>query len=124
MDLSNRIRLARVDKGWNQVDLAKQLGVSRSAVGHWERGAGSTPSPRRLLRLAHLTGVNVQWLATGRGPMRPAGSAEAALPMVALSEEEELLLRHFRRITGRARQLLLESAECWAVQSQGARGAA
>lgn len=112
MRLSDRIRAARRMKGWSQSELAAELKVDRSAVGHWERGDGSAPSATRLFALARVTGVYVEWLANGSGPMLvtplPEGSDKAPR---ALSNEEEHLLSCFARISGRARLLLLELAE-------------
>src|SRR3546814_21137404 len=71
--LAERIRTARNRKGWKQAELAAMLEVDRSTVGHWERGEGSSPSPARLFALAGLTGVCIEWMATGTGPKVAAG---------------------------------------------------
>lgn len=112
MRLSDRIRAARRMKGWSQSKLAAELKVDRSAVGHWERGDGSAPSAARLFALSRITGVCVEWIANGTGPMLIAPLPEGAINAPrALSNEEEHLLSCFSRISGRARLLLLELAE-------------
>ena len=108
MRLSDRIRAARHRKGWKQADLAAMLEVDRSAVGHWERGEGSSPSLARLFALAGVTGVCVEWLATGTGPMVAAGDTSTA---VCLGVDESRLLRAYRQRSTRAKAALLELAE-------------
>jgi len=108
MRLSDRIRTARHLKGWKQADLAAMLEVDRSAVGHWERGEGSAPSLARLFALAGVTGVCVEWLATGTGPMVAAGDTSTA---VSLGADESRLLRAYRQRSTRAKAALLELAE-------------
>jgi len=64
--LGGRIARARTDAGIRtQMEFARQLGVTRSAVCEWERGK-SSPSTGNLSRIAQLTGKNFDWLATGR----------------------------------------------------------
>jgi phage repressor protein C with HTH and peptisase S24 domain len=47
--------------------LAKAAGVSDSAISSWL--GKSEPSRKALIGLADATGVRVEWLATGRGPI-------------------------------------------------------
>jgi transcriptional regulator with XRE-family HTH domain len=51
--------------------LARAIGVDRSLVGKWRRGA--TPQPRALVRLADATGTSVEALSRIAG-YRSAGS--------------------------------------------------
>lgn len=108
MRLSDRIRTARNRKGWKQAELAAMLEVERSTVGHWERGEGSSPSPARLFALAGLTGVCIEWLATGTGPMVAVGDMGVTL---RLSADESRLLRAYRLRSARAKAALLELVE-------------
>jgi transcriptional regulator with XRE-family HTH domain len=64
--LGGRIATARTDAGIRtQMEFARQLGVTRSAVSEWERGK-SSPSTGNLGRIAQLTEKSFDWLATGR----------------------------------------------------------
>jgi transcriptional regulator with XRE-family HTH domain len=56
-----RLRGARVRRGWNQEDLAKELNVSKGSVGNWESGA-NIPTPAGLKRLADTLGVSIDFL--------------------------------------------------------------
>lgn len=68
-DLTTRIRQARRRVGYSQSELAAQVGVNRSAVAQWERHGGSTPTSANLSKIAIITSVHYEWLATGRGQM-------------------------------------------------------
>jgi transcriptional regulator with XRE-family HTH domain len=75
-DLTTRIRQARRRVAYSQTDLAGQVGVNRSAVAQWERPGGSTPTSSNLSKIAVITSVHYEWLATGRGQMCVAATAE------------------------------------------------
>lgn len=47
-----------------------RCGVSAGALHHY-LNIGSEPSLSRLVAIANAAGVNLLWLATGEGPMRP-----------------------------------------------------
>ncbi len=122
---AHRIRIARRTAGLSQAQLALELGVQRSAVSHWEAQRGK-PSANNLRQLALLTGVQFEWLATGRGPMTP--SAESLLDSVAAvaallvdDPQERRLLNAFRDAPVAARLPLLELAEQLAAQRTGRR---
>ncbi|HOV96733.1 MAG TPA: helix-turn-helix transcriptional regulator [Thermomonas sp.] len=98
--LAHRIRKARLTKGLSQLALAEQLGVTRGAVANWESSAGTHPATDRLLRIAEITDVSVEWLASGR---RTISSASAAPPppsadAVSGNPQELQLLRLFRTL--------------------------
>ena len=56
-----RLRESRKLAGLTQVELAKQLGVNRQAVGHWETGR-NLPEGKTLRKLAEVLGVSAMWL--------------------------------------------------------------
>ena len=111
--LSDRVRHLRRTRKLSQAALARMLGVVPSAVAQWEGRSGTSPTVEHLSRMAELSGVAFEWLATGRGPIR-AGDAET--PSVA-SESfardllEERLLLAFRRIAFRKRESLVRGLE-------------
>ena len=59
--------MLRRANGWNQADLAKQLGVSSSAVGMYEQGR-RLPSLNMVVRLSRAFGVSTDYLLTGKDP--------------------------------------------------------
>ena len=49
--------------------LAEAVQVQRSAVSHWESAQAKNPSVSHLREIAMATGVQFEWLVTGRGGM-------------------------------------------------------
>ena len=119
-----RIRLARRNAGLSQAALAAAVGVQRSAVSHWEGTQGKHPSVDHLRELALVTGVQFEWLATGRGKMNL--SADTALDSVAAAEGQLIddplelrLIAAFREAPVRSRAPLVEVAEQLAASRTG-----
>ena len=54
----NKIREYRKQRKWTQGELAKQIGVERSAVAKWESGK-SQPQAAHLVALAEVFGCSV-----------------------------------------------------------------
>ncbi len=65
--LRDRIRNVRLTSGLSQAALAEKIGVQRSAVAQWEMANGSRPTVENLGKIATITSVRFEWLATGRG---------------------------------------------------------
>lgn len=74
--LCSRIREARKLTGLSRAELARRVGVKPSAAVQWEHEDGTAPSVRNLIKLAELTGISFEWLATGRGMARPKSLRE------------------------------------------------
>ena len=55
------IKQFREDAGMTKTDLAGQLGVTRQAVGNWEKGI-SYPTAANLLQMAEIFGCTVDEL--------------------------------------------------------------
>jgi DNA-binding XRE family transcriptional regulator len=66
----NRIRDCRIRRGWNQQELADELGVPRSTIGFWERGE-VLPSVLVCIVLADTLGVTVPELYEACPHQRP-----------------------------------------------------
>ena len=116
MNSQQRIRLARRHAGLSQAALAEAVGVQRSAVSHWEAVQGKSPSMTNLRRVATVTGVQFEWIATGRGRM--SLSADEALDGVSavdaamVDEPLELrMLAAFRSLPARSQAPLVELME-------------
>lgn len=124
MTPAQRIRLARRHAGMSQSALAATVGVQRSSVSHWEASDGKTPSARHLRDVVMATGVQFEWLATGRGKM--GLSQDVAMDSVAAADAllvddplELRLLNAFRDAPTLARAPLVELAEQLAAARTG-----
>ncbi len=124
MTPQERIRQARRTVGLSQNQLAHAVGVQRSAVSHWEAPNGKNPSMAHLRAVALVSGLQFEWLATGRGDM--SLSREAQLDSIATAEailvEDPLefrLVNAFRDAPLRERLSMLELMESLAAQRTG-----
>ena len=72
--LGLRIAVLRRSFGWSQKELARQLGISCSAVGMYEQGRRDPPVDI-LIKLAGIFGVTTDYLLTGR--IQNEGEAKA-----------------------------------------------
>jgi transcriptional regulator with XRE-family HTH domain len=111
--LADRIRRARRGARLSQTALAARVGVTSSAVAQWEHPNGTCPALARLQSIATATAVNFEWRATGRDQQHRAtrhhGHETPAikLDLFALDDNEETLLRRFRALSPRGRQMLV-----------------
>lgn len=114
-DVAPRIRQARTDAGLSQASLAEVLHVDRSAVAQWEGSKGITPTVEHLRKLALVTGVSFEWLATGRGARLIGGKGQKppaiVMDYIAQSESEERLLIAFRTLGALEQEAMLEKVE-------------
>ena len=111
-----RIRMARRRQRLSQEALAKAVGVQRSAVSHWEAPLGKVPTVNNLCKIAQITGVQFEWLATGRGSMSLSRDAEldsvtTATALLIEDHFEMRLIRAVRSVSLESRMSLLELAE-------------
>ncbi len=75
---SDRLREARVLRGYTQQALARVAGLSQSAIASYE--SGRRHSSRAMRRLARALHVNLDWLETGNGPRDPRMATELHEP--------------------------------------------
>lgn len=59
--LADRIKMLRENAGLTQTELAKNLGLTRSAVNAWEMGL-SVPSPQYIVELAKNFHVSTDYI--------------------------------------------------------------
>lgn len=112
--MSLRIRRARRLAAVTQSELARRIGVQRSAVTQWENAGGTTPSVVHLAQIACEMRVCFEWLATGRGPARPEEGAfddAAMLQDFAFDEVESRVLIGLRRLSRRRRDAIVKIVE-------------
>lgn len=74
-DLGARIRQVRGKV--SQEEFARRLGISKGALGCYERGV-NCPNVEVVLGICRLCRISVEWLMTGSGPMMAPAPREAA----------------------------------------------
>lgn len=114
VSMSTRVRRARTLAAFSQAELARRVGVERSAVTQWEQPNGTTASVNHLAQIALETGVCFEWLATGRGPSRPEpGAFETALVVEDYARDamETRALTALRRLSLRRRAVAVQIIE-------------
>ncbi len=61
MEIANRIKELRIERGLNQRELAAEIKVSQPTVAAWEKG-DKEPLGTRIYRLAKFFGVSADYL--------------------------------------------------------------
>lgn len=81
--IAARIKKVRAERGLTQLEFAKKLGVTRGAVGNWERGEGI--KRENLQTISATFEVSFDWLATGSSSALGAAVslADVGLPKFA-----------------------------------------
>ena len=98
MNIGERITSLRKEKNISQAELAKRMDISRQAVSKWEQGS-SSPDMERLIQLAEIFDVEVEYLATGIKP-EPKSVVLNVVETVERIEEKVVVkevIRHVRR---------------------------
>ncbi len=72
--IAQRIKLIRERFGLSQKSFAERLSVGQTTVAHWEL-TGKVPK-RMLGLITHKFGISLEWLQSGKEPMR-AGTDRA-----------------------------------------------
>ena len=107
--LTDRIRAAREEAGLSQADVAKALGLSRSAVNQWEQGLSKNIRLSHFFALTRLLRQDPQWLATGQ--VFPRAREPVVMSPTpdypTLTSEEKALLHYFRQIPNALRKVVL-----------------
>ncbi len=109
--LGGRIRYARQRIGWSQAKLAERLGVTTSAVGHWERANGHQPSTENLIEISRHLSIRLEWLAVGEGRVCAQSTVDHRPDAYGLSDQEAALVKRFQELSAPSRALLSQFLE-------------
>lgn len=109
--LADRLRWARLQKGWTQKQLATQVGIKSSGtIGNLENG--SRTGTRKLSELAAALGVSAPWLACVDNAPATSDAAFAPQPcapasaVLLLDQQQMDLVRAWARADANGRALL------------------
>lgn len=108
--------MARRHLKLSQLKLAEAIGVHRSAVSQWEAPVGKNPTVGNLKKLAQLSGLHFEWLATGRGAMTLSSNerfegVSAAHALLIDDDVEMRMITALRLATEESRMSLVDIAE-------------
>lgn len=121
MSIGDRIKLAREAAAISKSELARRIGVHPSACIQWESPEGTHPKVEHLSAVAMVLDVGFEWLATGRGEMRPDTRVRDERPSYGHAEprenlDETRLLALFRKLNARKKSSILELLESFAAE--------
>lgn len=115
--IGSRIRQARKALGLSQQSLADMVGVNQSAISGWERG-DSDPTTDNMAATAIVLSVEFEWLATGRGEVRPGtlslnGQEIRNINGAVLPLDQRRLLDLYLKLNAQRRSAVLAFFERW-----------
>jgi len=82
-----RIKRVRLEKGLTQMEVARRIGISKSAVSQWESGTSLDIRPNNLRLLAKILNKSMEWLVDG-GPEEGLLSYAPKCRLPVLQSEE------------------------------------
>lgn len=103
MSFATRLRQARESAGFTQLELAKKLGITKSAVGNYENGV-SSPKDVVLLQIFDVLNVEPNFLF--QDSFSPLSTESSSL-----SAAEQLLIDKFRALDARGQSAVLNILE-------------
>lgn len=110
MDIYERIKLMRKQRGMSQEELADRVGVSRQAVSKWESGL-NIPDPDKIILLSSVLGVTTDYLLLGKEEENQNEDIEPA----AEETVEEIPLQKKKRLSKKAKVLIITAILALAV---------
>ena len=102
-----RLRICRIEKGYTQSELGKEIGVVQTAIGKYERGE-LEPNISILTKLADFFGCTIDYLV---GREDDFGNVTATAPSSDLSEDEKKVLNLFKRMPEARQRTVLDLLE-------------
>lgn len=123
-DVGERIKAARLRRGWRKVDLANALEINWRALHKWEIGS-QRPNRESLIKLAKALEVSIEELlgvAEGQDPPFPAWHEFLATELgKTVTPEERLSLQSMRWLPGTAPNVALYTTGLLMLRSAGPR---
>ncbi len=114
-------RIKSVRGSISQEAFSRELGISKGSLGFYERNE-NLPNTDVVLKICSKTGVRLEWLLTGDGPMRDASGVSGNAAGDAddgMSEEQAACLRclmlekRLDRLEDERRELAAENRLLW-----------
>jgi|GEM_PF-471667 len=89
--LSYRIKKLRYEKRISQAELAKIVGIGKSAISDYEKQEKSLPKLNTIIKLAHYFDVSVDFLVGITNNRIPLNGSQIQLPLNTTMEQYELI---------------------------------
>jgi transcriptional regulator with XRE-family HTH domain len=86
---SERMSRLREHLGMTKADFERFVGVKPRMAWNWEHSRTKCPSPEHLVLLHKKTGVSIQWVVNGEGPMFDEATPEELSLLSAMREIPE-----------------------------------
>ena len=103
MSFASRLKQARENAGLTQLELAKKLGVTKSAIGNYENGVSS---PKDIVLLQIFDVLNVEPNFLFQDSFNPDNKNDNEM-----SDTEHYLLTKFRTLDSRGQSAVLNTLE-------------
>ena len=104
MSFATRLKQARENAGLTQLELAKKLGITKSAIGNYENGV-SSPKDTVLLQIFDILNVEPNFL------FQDSFTQEKNCIEPVLSPSEQSLINKFRTLDPRGQSAVLTVLE-------------
>lgn len=95
--LADRLQFIMAEMGWNQAELAREMGCTRAAVNNYISGFSKKVDPKFAFRLQDHHRWNARWILEGEPPAR----------IEPLTPREEALLAKLRALPEERRRALV-----------------
>lgn len=118
--LAARVKECLRLSGMSGADVARELGISRSAISQWLKGNVKNIRGDNLILLASKAGVRPEWLVSGKAPKFSTGPEGDQSPTLDTQDKmysyyvthpEHELLQTFRSLTPQQQETLVEHAQ-------------
>jgi len=97
MDLAQKIRALRENKGWTQSDLAEKSGVGKSSIQLYESGKGNI-TQLNLEKIASAFGVNISYFINDKMSNGLSISVHKSYPNMSISPEKSEKLQKMQTL--------------------------
>ena len=98
-NFGQRLIALRREKGFNQAELARRIGVHPSAVNHWEKGRGYLPTERRVWSITRVLDLNEEEERGLRSVLEVVAPRNSRDMMITIELDNGYReVRHFRTI--------------------------
>ncbi len=105
MDIGEKIRAARLEKGMTQEALGELLGVQKSAIAKYESGRVVNIKRSTLKKISDILGIRPSELIYEKIEKNPSGMAEIHVEMI-MDEDLTELFEDFKTLDQKKRKIV------------------